>query len=313
LPVCPSPGRRRVAGWLVAYVGALLLLSAALAPVAWDLGQAMLARGRASALEGVRFGGYFSRTLELLALASIVPVLRGLGLGGWRDLGIRPGPRRGRELLFGAGLGLLGLAAVAAALVLAGLSSPREPPRWHALPLVAATACLVPLVEETLFRGVILGLLRREASPRAAVGIQAALYATLHFVFLKTGRPQPVEVGWATGFEWLGSILGALGDPAVLASHWATLFVAGALLGHVVVRSGGLHLALGLHGGWVLALRAFEEIFRRPEPGPWVGSRLTTGLAPLLVLLLTWAAAIAWLRRGPSPTGTPVAGTPRRR
>lgn len=52
--------------------------------------------------------------------------------------------------------------------------------RWARLPIVLLTVSLVPLVEEMLFRGVLLSALRRQ-SPRAlAVGLSSAAFAVAH-------------------------------------------------------------------------------------------------------------------------------------
>ncbi|MHC1479292.1 CPBP family intramembrane glutamic endopeptidase [Frateuria aurantia] len=52
--------------------------------------------------------------------------------------------------------------------------------RWARLPMVVLTITLVPLVEETLFRGVLLSALRSRCSRGVAIGITSAAFAVAH-------------------------------------------------------------------------------------------------------------------------------------
>lgn len=290
------------------YVALLLLGAAVLAPAAWDLGRFAVERDLVPALRGEGFGRYFVRVLQILALVSIVPFVRRLGVRSWRDLGLASVRGRSLQLLVGVGLGVVSLGALAAAIVLLGLSSPRPRLPWHALPAILIAAALVAPIEEALFRGAFLGVLRRATTAWRAVAWQAAIFASLHFADWRPPRgAAPMQIGWCSGFEHLGLLLSPSSVSAPAALRWTTLFVAGLLLGHLVLRTGGLHAAIGVHAGWIVALRGFESFFTRPPAGLWIGRRLTDGLVPAVVLLLTWGAVALWLRVAGAPRGTPAA------
>ena len=75
------------------------------------------------------------------------------------------------------------------------------------------------------------------------------------------------------------------------------LVLVGWILGYTVVRTRSLYMAIGLHAGWVFALRSFSGLTRRnAEPSLWFGAELQTGLASLLLLAAT-LAALMWLLR----------------
>ncbi len=267
-----------------------------LPPVFW-LGQDLLARGWAPALEGIRYPAYFTRTLQVLALLSLWPFLRLIGLRNWADLGLRRNRRGGSDLLSGLAFGAGGLGLVAAAIVLVGASGLRTTPAWHDPPAILLAALLVAVIEETLFRGALFGLLRRTMHGWAALLFLSAVYATLHFVAWRPGSARNPHVEWHSGFDLLWQMLWPFSDPRLVLGEWCTLLVAGLILGDCVMRTRSLQLAVGVHAGWVLGLRSFQEFFTRPVVSLWIGSRLTSGVVPLLMLLVTWMLLRRWIAR----------------
>jgi hypothetical protein len=54
---------------------------------------------------------------------------------------------------------------------------------------------------------------------------------------------------------------------------------------------------MGLHGGWVFALRSFTRLSkRRGEPSLFIGDDITTGLVPVLLIVLTLVLMVFLLR-----------------
>lgn len=154
------------------------------------------------------------------------------------------------------------------------------------LPAVGAS-----LLEEWLFRGVLLGLWLRFARPTAACIGASLLFAFLHF--LDPPGPSAIQnPGHAlAGFELLGKILLHFTDLRFFVADFATLTVVGLILGWARVRTGALWFSIGLHSGWILAFKAFG-LFYREVPGhplhPWgVGGSLRSGIVPLIALGLT--------------------------
>jgi membrane protease YdiL (CAAX protease family) len=241
-----------------------------------------------------------------LAFLTLVPFLRYAGLRRWSDLGLRPNPRGWRDVAAGSSWGTGGLGLLVMCLVLAGVSRPQVPLPWERLPALLLGALVVSLMEETLFRGALFGVLRRAMHWLPALVLLSAIFATLHFIDWKANTPRGAPVEWHTGLRLIGHML-HLSHPRVGLAGWPTFFVAGLVLGDCVRRTGSLHLAIGVHAGWVLGQRAFEVFFTRPVAGPWIGPRLTDGVAPLLGLLATWVLVRRWARDDRTPVGTGAA------
>lgn len=296
----------RTALQLLAYLVLLFVLSAALSPPIFWLARAAVDHGWAPFLEGFRFPVYFSRTLQLLALLTVVPFLRYVGIRRWSDLGLRANPRGWRDVVAGSSFGTGGLGLLVTCLVLAGVSRPQATLPWERLPTLLLGALLVSLMEETLFRGALFGVLRRAMHWLPALVLVSAIFATLHFIDWTASTPRSAPVEWRTGLQLIGHML-HLSDPWVGLAGWPTFFVAGLVLGDCVLRRGSLHLAIGVHAGWVLGQRAFEVFFTRLAAGPWIGPRLTDGVAPLLGLLATWLLVRRWAQEDRTPVGPEAA------
>ena len=187
---------------------------------------------------GMLLGGLFmgeTRDPLILVLASqaavALPVLLLLIPMRPRELGL--GPASGRSLLTGA---VVGPIAIGCSLALAGLTfwfAGQPPPqpveqviedlhaRFGLAGLVVLAAILPGVVEEALFRGVILTGLRRHLSPAAAVMISALMFAALH---LSPWRFLPqlalgCLLGWLTlrtGSCWPAALAHAIHNGAVV-------------------------------------------------------------------------------------------------
>jgi membrane protease YdiL (CAAX protease family) len=147
--------------------------------------------------------------------------------GGWQALGLRGGARRG--LAFG----LLVTVPMAVVLPFGALDLPT-------LDVLVGAVLLGPFAEEVLFRGFLMGRLRRAGlRPALAIGISAAAFGLAHVqhsdLLLIRVLIAPV----------LGPMQGSLID------HGAGMMVitagGGALFGWIVYRWGSLWPAIGLH------------------------------------------------------------------
>jgi membrane protease YdiL (CAAX protease family) len=149
------------------------------------------------------------------------------------------------------------------------------------------------LLEEWLFRGMILGFLRKALVDWAAVVCTSGLFAIVHFL-----KPPPDDVGpvdWLSGFRALPSCFEKFTDPALLAAGFTTLFAVGCVLGWGVLRTRALWLSIGLHAGWVFTKFGFTKITRRKlkDTMPWVGEDIIVGFGALAVVLCSFL--LAWL------------------
>ena len=286
-------------GKIVAYTLGVAVLGCLLAPPLYWAGRWAVEIDLIPQLARFKFPRYFNRSMMFVTLVSLWPFLRWLGVRRWTELGLSPNPRRWADLGTGLAVGALGLWVIAAILVLGEQSSIRDPFRWGKLPPIVATAAAVAVIEEVFFRGALFGVLRQRLRWPIALGFLSFFFAVLHFIQPhKRLNKMFAEVSWSSGFELLPELLWQFGDPRLVVGKWLTLFLVGWVLGYTVVKTRSLYLAMGMHAGWVFALRSFTQLSKRhSEPSIWIGAELMTGLLPVMLLVLTYVLMVWMLRR----------------
>jgi uncharacterized protein len=310
-----KPGRTLLAFALLAFLGGALL-----APwLYWGAARV----DALHTLAAKPFQRYVTRSVMVLAVLGLWPLLRALrvpsrevvqapgtatlsagpapafplasrssrlvSLGAFfQDLGWARPRGQGTAVGWGFTLGFASLAMVGVAAVLAG--------GWRlnfGLPgaVVAAkilgaavSAVVVAALEETLFRGAILGSLQRGQSARAALLWSSLIYALVHFF---QSPITPASVRWFTGLALLPGMLRGLVDWPTLVPGFLSLTLAGIILGRAYQRTGNLYFSFGLHAGWVFWLK-FWGVIAGVAPGAtaqfWGTSKLIDGWLALLIL-----------------------------
>lgn len=156
---------------------------------------------------------------------------------------------------------------------------------------VVVPAVVAPLIEEWLFRGLLLGLWLRFTKPAAACIGTSLVFAFVHFLNLPDGVVIADPTHVMAGFELLGKILLHFADPLFFVTDFATLLVVGLILAWARLRTGALWFSIGLHAGWVAAFKLFNLLYQKVPAHPlrpWgVGDSLRAGLLPLLALAIT--------------------------
>jgi hypothetical protein len=115
--------------------------------------------------------------------------------------------------------------------------------------------------------------------------------------FLKAPEQTSAVVTWTSGFSSITHAFDAMGDPMLLASALATLFLIGWILGDARVLTRSLWLSIGLHAGWIFASGAFSRLARQQALAlPWIGKNLLVGIIPLGVAAVTWIIMRIWLK-----------------
>ena len=278
-----KPGRA-----ILIYAVVVVLLGALLAPWLFWLVQAT----GVEALTRHPFRRVFNRSVMIVALVGLWPLVRTLGIRSWSALGY---PRRAgwwREILVGAALAT---GSLVVAFVLTGRSVDWENSKYTvagALASVTATAVVVAFIEETFFRGAIQGALQRAWRGPVALAVASAVYSALHFLKPKGAHIAPESVTWRSGLDCLGQVVTASLLDEKVGVAFVSLLLVGLILGWTFQRTGALYWALGLHGGWVVAnefVRKFRGGNLVQEPVAWV------------VLLITWAV-VAWRCRNHTKT-----------
>ncbi len=153
-------------------------------------------------------------------------------------------------------------------------------------------ALVVSVIEEVLFRGVLLGIFLRAMRPAPAIALLSFLFAFVHFLEPPEGVGVPDPEATDAGFVMLGHILSRFADPLSMASRFSVLFAVGVVLGVARYRTASLWLPIGLHAGWIFCFALFKAatwpVSGLPEIAGWlVGMSLLEGLLPLAVVIMT--------------------------
>ncbi len=292
---------------ILAFALAVFLGGALLAPWLYWLAQAAAAHIPAlRSLAESPFHRYVNRCLLVLALAGMWPLMRVLGAASWREIGWTARGGQGRRLGQGFAVGFVSLAAVAGLATLAGARDLRqdlEAGRLVSKLLSAAlSAGVVALLEETFFRGVVMGGLRRAWSAWGALVLSSLVYALVHFF---ERPPQPKTVEWHTGLLVLAQMCRGFGDLKALMPGFLTLALAGAILGLAFQRTGSLFFSAGLHAGWIFWLKLAGALTVVPPQANlwfWGSGKLIDGWLAMLVM----ATVLLSLLRSPllsAPSG----------
>ena len=273
---------------LIIYLAVVFVGGALLAPWLYWLVQAAIPK-----LAHQPFHRFVDRSLLILALAGLVPLLRAFGARTLAEVGLVKPAGQWRKLFAGLGLGFGSLALIAALALVAGART--WPEHLDVARVVgrvssaALAAVVVAVLEEILFRGGIFGGLRHIVNWQAALVASSAIYAVVHF-FARPGEPQTVT--WLSGLNQLGLMLGGFTDWQTVIPGFFNLTLAGAMLALAFHRAGNLYFSIGLHAGWIFWLKLYAALTTQVSGVNlwlWGSSKLIDGWLALGVLAITFA------------------------
>jgi len=256
----------------------------------------------------LNFSLVVSRGAQVILLLSLIPLSRALHLGR-HELGIPPTwAAGGRQLLSGLaiGIGILSLHVTLLLQLRVFKPNPDVAPTLAdfsvAMPNALASGLLVAIMEEFIFRGVMLAALVRYSRPVCGVLVTAGYYALLHFVKSDL-RPAGANVHWDSGFVILAHGIDYLMTETTVDALLA-LFCAGLFLATVrLLRPDGLALCIGIHAGWVVVIKLARR-YTNPDPHmrlsylvSWYDQVIGYAAAGWISLLLAVVLYLAWRRR----------------
>ncbi|MCQ8106153.1 CPBP family intramembrane metalloprotease [Methylomonas sp. SURF-2] len=205
-----------------------------------------------------------SKLTLILLILSIFPLRTALRLS-WTDLGFAPAPKFFKQMGQGLLFAVLTLAPVLLLLYALDVHVWDSSRSWtfgKVLEKAAISlflALLIGVVEEMLFRGLLLSALRRHMPLLAAIGVSAFYYAALHFFKSQTHIPY-AEQTLGSGFRLMAEAFVNWLDPVYLSALLA-LFVVGVFLAVLRTRvPQSLGLCVGCHAGWVWQIKFSKDL-----------------------------------------------------
>jgi len=312
------------AGAIVLWLVASLIAAALLTPYLYDAGKTLAHNAAVEDYPGIvewvaesagraKPDRYFSRALLISALALLPSLIRRVKKIPRKEDADRfalrklSWPQRLIHLASGLLTGALVLGLLGMILSATGAAYPKEVELSVAklfskafLPALGAG-----VIEELVFRGLILGLWLRACSLWTAWLGSALMFSFVHFLKPPDGMKIADPRAWDSGLEILGSTIGHFTDPAFFVTEFATLALLGLILAYCRTRTFSLWLPIGIHAGLVFALKTFS-MTRQLNPdsplNPWfIGGDLKSGILPLVALGLCFAICAVLVRKLPRP------------
>jgi membrane protease YdiL (CAAX protease family) len=308
---------------IAAYVAGVLLCAALLAPWFHAAGQAFARMGQehgwssmaflggiVKAAEKTELPGYFDRAALLAALAGLWPLFRMLKIE-WRSVvGDVPAATGVKQLSVSFVIASLFLLALGALCLWFPVCKLEKSAPWLALGTPLASGFTVATLEEFLFRGAMLGMLRRSLGVRPAVFWTTVIFAILHFLKPpEHGSMAGEPVVWTSGFTVIPQLFRGFGKWQNFSAEFLLLAGVGWALAYARVVTNGLWAGIGLHAGWVAGMKYFNQAtgtttaLRRGDFMPWFAENHcksivspVVGFVPLLVVLLTGFLAVALIK-----------------
>jgi membrane protease YdiL (CAAX protease family) len=213
---------------------------------------------------GVPFHRVMSRALLISALGALVLFRSHLRLREWWP----GGAIARRQMALGLVLAILSSSLMIALYsILCGVHSAGLTFGHAVLATLTAlvASLIVPVLEETIFRGFLVTILTKSTGRWIAWLLAAGIYAVAHFLrFPPEGQGQGTRL-WS-GVTAMISVFTHLGQGDFLTGRGFNLFVVGLILGGIFLRTGTLWVNAALHGGWIFILMTFTALTRPVEP-----------------------------------------------
>jgi hypothetical protein len=271
---------------LVIYIVVVFVGGALLAPWLYWLAQAFAHAFPKIAAQP--FNRFVDRSLLILALAGLWPLLRALGVTSWHEAGLVRLHGQWNKLLGGLLAGFLSLAIIAGTALACGNRVFNRTATAHevvaAIFSAIGAAAVVAVMEEILFRGGLFGGLRKFFYWPLALFSSSLIFALVHFL----QRADFVgAVSWSSGLVLLPRMLAGFADFQALVPGFFNLALVGMLLGLAYQRTGNLYFSIGLHAGWVFWLKTYGALTTPvPHAATWfLGTgKMIDGWLALIVL-----------------------------
>jgi membrane protease YdiL (CAAX protease family) len=214
--------------------------------------------------DAIPFRQILTRSTQLFLVLTIFPIMAYLKVNK-EELGFAPIGVLSKQLLQGFGLGFIVLIPVLVVLYVLKITVYKGQ-FWtvglmiNAMTMNLLVALLISVIEETLFRGIVLVGLKRKLPVIAAIILTSTYYAGLHFLSIKTNLAVQ-DITISSGFLMLGEAVGNLFRLASVPAFFALLMV-GIFLGVLRTQKKiSLGLCIGCHTSWVWLIKMNKKLF----------------------------------------------------
>ncbi len=271
-----------------------LTLSCILSPIIYSLLQYL--RGLSPNLDSMLdfpFYRVMNRVVLVMSLLMLYLERKRLEIRSLTSMGLKRKPDWRRVLWRGWLLGVCSLSLMV--LIMLFLGARRVETDFtgplnlcYELVKIFLTGAVVALIEEVFFRGFILQSLIKDMRRWPAIFSTSIFFAIVHFFHART-MPDPTGFDPLSGFMALGYFFQPLLDPIQVMPGFVGLFLVGVVLAYAYLWSGSLYMPIGLHAGWVFAVKG-EGLFlyQIEDVVPWFfgDGRVVTGVFGWLMLLV---------------------------
>lgn len=206
-----------------------------------------------------------SRAVLIMAIVLFMALYKKLGFSSWRDIGFNTDKKQFfADLAKGIALGLLIMLPVVIGLLITQnrvLEVDLDLSALNILDQIVTAliaGLIIALIEETLFRGAMLSAIKKQSSVVFAIVVTSLIYAAVHFIEPNIDYDSD-SLHWASGFVLVKDALSSVANVSHIADSFIALFLAGVLLAMVRIRSQRIALCMGIHAGWVLAIKTFKS------------------------------------------------------
>jgi len=213
----------------------------------------------------IPFQKMISKSTQLLLILSIFPAMKLLAIDK-QQLGFAARPVFFKQLLQGLGLGLLTLLPIFIVLWVLKINVFDATKQWTTGLVLAKLgytlflALLISLIEEPLFRGILLTGLRKKMPLALAIVVSAVYYSALHFLDNNVAISAQ-DVHFFTGFSLLKGAFLNVFNPMMFSS-FISLMMVGIFLGIVRTQvKTSLGVCIGCHASWVWQIKMSKSLF----------------------------------------------------
>ena len=207
-----------------------------------------------------------SRTVLITATVLFFVLYKSLRFSSWQELGFTTNKKQFfSDILKGIAVGLLIMSPVIAGLLLTKnrvIDTDWEVSFLNIISLVATalvSGLVIALLEETLFRGAMLSAIRKQSSIIFALVVTSIIYALIHFIE-PNSEIASNELQWTSGLHLLKDAFLPFTQFTNIFDSFIALFLAGILLSLVRINTNRIALCMGIHAGWVIAIKVFKRV-----------------------------------------------------